>query len=289
MIKPDISVSIMRIEQLATILKYDVKKIYIPFDLFFWGLIGVEDVDNIHADNKQVYISMPRIIRKRDEEYLDSLKEFLLLGKADGILLKNIEEVGYINSLEESLKKEFISINGKIEGYTSLMIETDYELYNWNKSSLAFNKSFSSKQTVPMELSVHEIKELGDKELIYPVYGRAPLMVTANCVKKTTGNCMADCTHGSFEWRLNDRKNKQFLVYSSCIHCYNEIFNSVPTSLHRQVVDIIQAGFSDFRIDFTDEDNKLIDRILDYYIVSNRKGSFPVADYTTAHFNKGAI
>jgi len=130
---------------------------------------------------------------------------------------------------------------------------------------------------------------LNDRDLIFPIYGRAPLMVTANCVKKTTGNCMADCTHGSFDWKLNDRKNKMSLVYANCIHCYNEIFNSVPTSLHRQMVDIMKSGFNSFRIDFTNEDNKLIEQILAYYVTDNRKGSFPVNEYTTAHISKGAI
>jgi len=285
----NISVMISKIEQLATVIKYDVKKIYIPFDLFFWGLIDVADIDRIHATNKNVYIVMPRIIRERDEEYLLVLKKFLLKGKVDGILVRNIDSLGYIDSICDDLESQYISVNGKIEGYTSLMIDSDYFLYNWNISSLDYIKKYTDKQTVPMELSIHEIKELDDKELIFPIYGRAPLMVTANCVKKTTSNCMADCSHGSFDWKLQDRKNKSFVVYANCIHCYNEIFNSVPTSLHRQMIDIMKNGFSSFRLDFTDENNQTIDQILTYYLKDNRKGAFPVSDYTTAHINKGAI
>lgn len=283
------SASIMQAEQLPVVLRYNIAKIYIPFDLFYWGLINLDDVDKIHQLKKNIYISLPRIIRKKDELYLNSLKEILLLGKVDGILLKNIDEVGFVESISDDLSSQYISLNGQIEGYTSLMVETDYQLYNWNKNSLAFNKTYSQNQTVPMELSIHEIKELQDRNLVFPIYGRASLMVTANCVKKTTDNCMADCTHRSFEWKLNDRKNKSFLVYANCIHCYNEIFNSVPTSLHRQFVDISKSGFHNFRVDFTNEDNELIEKILTYYVVDDRKGSFPVADYTTAHIGKGAI
>lgn len=283
------SVSIMQAEQLIAVLKYNIKKVYVPFDLFYWGLINIDDVDKIHQADKMIYLSLPRIIRKRDEQYLSSLKEFLLLGKIDGILLKNIDEIGYLDTISDDLQSQYISINGIIDDYTSLMVETDYQLYNWNKESLTFNKLYSLSQTVPMELSIHEIKELQDRDLIFPIYGRASLMVTANCVKKTTGNCMADCTHKSFDWKLNDRKNKSFLVYANCIHCYNEIFNSVPTSLHRQFVDISKSGFHNFRVDFTNEDNELIEKILTYYVVDDRKGSFPVAEYTTAHIGKGAI
>jgi len=283
------SVSIMRAEQLATVLQFNIKKVYIPFDLFYWGLVGVEDIDRIHKLEKEVYLSLPRIIRKKDELYLNSLKELLLLGKADGVLVKNLEELGFMEEISEDLKSQYISINCRIEGYTTLMLETDYQLYNWNIASLDFNKKFGLMQTVPMELSIHEIKELEDRSLIFPIYGRATLMVTANCVKKTTNNCMADCSHGSFEWQLNDRKNKKFPVYASCIHCYNEIFNSVPTSLHRQMIDIIKAGFTNFRIDFTNEESDMVDKILTYYTIDNRKGAFPISEYTTAHISKGAI
>lgn len=284
-----ISVTIMRFEQLVSVLKYDVEKVYIPFDLFYWGIAKIEDIDRIHKKDILVYIVMPRIIRKKDEEYLDSLKQFLLKGKVDGILLKNIDSLGYIKSIEDDLNSQYISLNGTNKEYTSLMVEADYFLYGWNEHSQDFLKEYTHMQTVPMELSIHEIKELNNRNLIFPVYGRAPLMVSANCVKKTTGNCMADCTHGSFDWKLNDRKNKMFLVYASCIHCYNEIFNSVPTSLHKQMVDIMKCGFEAFRIDFTNEDNKLIDQILTYYTIDNRKGTFPVNEYTTAHYSKGAI
>ena len=61
------------------------------------------------------------------------------------------------------------------------------------------------------------------------------------------------------------------------------------TSLHRQFVDIQKAGFNNFRIDFTDENSEMINKILTYYLLDNRKGSFPISEYTTAHINKGAI
>lgn len=283
------SASIMRAEQLKSVLKYNIKRVYIPFDLFFWELFDVKTIDTIRGKNIDIYISMPRIVREKDEDYLEALKKFLLLGKVDGLLVRNLESLGFVDSIAGDLESEYISINGNIKGYTTLMIETDYTLYNWNKSALDFMKNVSVNQTVPMELSIHEIKELEDKELVFPIYGRAPLMVTANCVKKTTGNCMADCTHGSFDWRLNDRKSKQFLVYANCIHCYNEIYNSVPTSLHKYMYDILKAGFNNFRVDFTDENNSMIEGILSYYLIDDRKGAFAVSDYTAGHISKGAI
>lgn len=283
------SASIMRAEQLKSVLKYNIKRVYIPFDLFFWELFDVKTIDTIREKNIEIYISMPRIVREKDEDYLEALKKFLLLGKVDGLLVRNLESLGFVDSIAGDLESEYISINGNIKGYTTLMIETDYTLYNWNKSALDFMKNVSVNQTVPMELSIHEIKELEDKELVFPIYGRAPLMVTANCVKKTTGNCMADCTHGSFDWRLNDRKSKQSLVYANCIHCYNEIYNSVPTSLHKYMYDILKAGFNNFRVDFTDENNSMIEGILSYYLIDDRKGAFAVSDYTAGHISKGAI
>lgn len=284
------NVSISTIEQLDTVLKYNIDKLYIPFDLFYWELATIDTIDRIHRDTDiKIYISLPRIMRKRDEMYAGELKNFLLLGKIDGILVRNLEELGFINSISGELEQQFISINGVIKGYTTLFLDIDSNVYSWNKHSLAFNKSYASGVCAPLELTMHELNELDDKNLIIPIYGRAPLMVSANCVKKTTNNCMADCTHGSFEWKLSDRMKKQHLVYCNCIHCYNEIFNACVTSYHKQFESLIKMGFNHFKLDFTDENNYQIRDIMDYYMSENKCSHFPLSEYTQGHILKGTI
>ena len=277
-------------EQLDKAVEYAIDKIYIPFDLMYWGLVDMEYIDRIHAkSNISVYLAGPRVVRKRDEMYLEALKNTLLMGKADGILVRNLELLGFLLEMEEELKKEYISINGKEPGYTTLYIDLDHNIYNWNRQALKFNRQFADCMCAPLELSFHELDELKNRDLCVVIYGRAPLMVSANCVKKTSGNCMADCTHGSFEWQLTDRMKKSFPVYCSCIHCYNEIFNPLITSYHKQMVNLINKGFYNFRLDFTTEDSTQMSKVLDYYLKFDRKNEFPLTDYTQGHILKGAI
>ena len=283
------SASILKKGQLAAVSKYGIDRIYIPYDMFYTGQTDIHDIDFLHHDREiDVYLSLPRIIRKRDDEYLKSLASFLMLGKADGLLVKSIDGLGFVQSLKDDLDKQFISINGEREGFTPLYIHADHSLYTWNISALDFNREFTCRQTAATELNIHELKELNDRDITCVIYGRVPLMISAGCVKKTTGNCEPDKVY-DFEWKLIDRKNRTSLVYNNCIHCYNEIFNSVPTSLHKYIPELIKAGFYDFRLDFTDESIDRIDQILGYYITEQRSSDLVMPDHTAAHFSKGVL
>lgn len=276
-------------KQADVTLKHKISKLYIPFDLFYNEQISHEYITHIHStSNIEVYIVLPEILREKDSKYLESLAEFLLLGKADGVLTKNLEEIGFIYSLEERLNEQYISIQGTQTAYTPLIIEGDYNLYCWNKHSLEFLSKYCSKLTSSLELSIHEIKELEDRSLIIPIYGKAPLMISANCIRKTCGECINGNSF-VFDRKINDRKNKSQIIEINCIHCFNKLYNNVPTSYHKQVYDLIKAGFEDFRLDFTDESVEDIDAILTYYIDEKRSGSFPINEYTTGHILKGAI
>lgn len=285
------SASVMNKEQLKKVSQYRLKKVYIPYDLFFKNELSVEDIDEIHKNSDtDVYISLPQIIRKKDDKYLNSLKSFLLLGKADGVLARNLEEIGFLDSVSNELEEQFISLNGKIKEYTSLFIEADQPVYCANKHALSFVKEYCANATAPAELSIHELKELEDKDLIVVIYGRALLMVSANCIRKTADKCdPSDKSGFDFVWKLRDRKNMDAYVITNCIHCYNEIYNSVPTSVHKTVWDLIKAGFHEFRIDLTNESTESIGELLDYYLIDHRSGRFPFDEYTAAHISKGVL
>ena len=285
----NIDISISKKESLKTVCKYAINKLYIPFDLFYLGELKPEDITRIHnSTDIKVYLSLPRILRANDDEYLLSLKTFLKNGKADGILVRNLEEIGYLESIEDDLNNEYISLNSRKQDYTPLCIDTDYTLYNWNKSALEFVRRYSVCNTVPMELSIHEAAEIGTDNMVYPIYGYAPLMISKNCIKKTCGDCTGQ-NNISYNYCLKDRKNKAFPVTVNCIHCYNEIYNSLPTSLHKYIYDLIKYNYTEFRLDFTFESNSDIDKLLTYYITDSRSGAFPCSEYTNAHIQKGAI
>ncbi|MBQ0026979.1 MAG: U32 family peptidase [Lachnospiraceae bacterium] len=275
-----IGVSILSEATLKTILLYDVERLYIPYDLFFQNKIDVNVLLNYkrnHSEAKLI-ISLPRIIRKRDGNYLESLSTFLKKqlvnltdsqGLVDGILVRNLEEINYIAEL----------------GYNKY-IELDYTLYCWNRKSLEFLRKFSDRLTAPLELSSYELAELGDDNITVVMYGYAPLMVSANCLAKTYGNCTGK--RNGFDYRLIDRYGKSEKVYINCCHCYNEIFNAIPTSLHKKYDELIKKGFRNFRLDFTIESADECKRVMDYYFNGDSVNS-PVDEFTSGHIDKGAI
>ena len=76
--------------------------------------------------------------------------------------------------------------------------------------------------TAPLELNSRELEEKGicGEELM--VYGNIPMMVTAQCLKKTLEGCTG---RPELLW-MKDRKGKEFPVKNHCRFCYNTIYNS---------------------------------------------------------------
>ena len=105
------------------------------------------------------------------------------------------------------------------------------------------------------------------------VYGRAPLMVTANCIRKT----LKSCSHKAGFETIIDRKGVAFPVKCDCLHCMNIIYNSVPLLITDVPKDVT------CRIELTDESKFAIRNILLYY---NNSGSEPEIQHTTGWQNR---
>ena len=118
------------------------------------------------------------------------------------------------------------------------------------------------------------------------VYGHIPMMVTANCVFKTTGKCLKQ-TGGSDLTRISDRYRKKFTVAANCMHCMNIIYNSVPLSLHMSLDKWKDSAA--YRIDFTVEDYKMSLAIMEYFleVINGKNGNLPYTEYTTGHEKRG--
>ncbi|MDE5938666.1 MAG: U32 family peptidase, partial [Lachnospiraceae bacterium] len=109
-------------------------------------------------------------------------------------------------------------------------------------------------------------------------YSRIPMMVTANCLRKTAGVCGA-AEGQNRHLTLKDRLGRTFLVEINCDHCYNIIYNCVPYSLNGAGKERKRIGADALRYDFTTEDGALCVKILE--------GDFPFTDYTTGHCKRG--
>lgn len=200
-----------------------------------------------------LFAAMPRILRSRDKEWLAKFNEHVLKSSVyDGVLIRNLESLFY-------LKEQ------KYDG----MIQADSSLYIWNSRAKKFLTELGVSQTAPGELNRGDWHAMGIRGTEVEVYGRTPLMVTANCVRKTAGECLAQGNpgqnvsfgrHESGErlqghgplW-LTDRYQVRFPVHTVCEHCYNVLYNSVPLSLHGYGKSICLENPSGIRLSFTTE------------------------------------
>ncbi|MCH5256276.1 MAG: U32 family peptidase [Lachnospiraceae bacterium] len=265
-------VFVQSLEQLQTVFQYPCDRVYIDSDLY------LRDFDQISQyleayPNFAIYLSLPFIIRDKDIVYLDKLKK-LLNSRINGFLVRNLEALSWVLS-NDNKKYDII---------------TDCGIYCFNAYAAGFLQKYADELTFPWELNNRELRKLtdmltvtGDIKLSLPVYGTIPMMLTANCVKKTTGTC----THSELSHRmyLTDRYNTVFPVLCNCKHCYNIIYNSVPYSLHNEWQNLQKLGLFAVRLDFIFENDKQICEILDYY--TGKSDNFPIAEYTSGHYKRG--
>ncbi len=135
----------------------------------------------------------------------------------------------------------------------------------------------SEQRLLPEELPCEKI-----------IYGRIPMMLTANCLLRTFRQCRkAKYADSPADLRnnnaiLKDRYHREFPVVVNCLHCMNTIYNTVPLSLYQSVPKWKECV--DLRMDFTLEPADEVKALLDSFL----KGApFPLKEYTTGHEKRG--
>ena len=116
------------------------------------------------------------------------------------------------------------------------------------------------------------------------------MMVSAGCIKKTYGKC--DHIRSIDEpFKLTDRKNKTFPVFTDCNICTNIMYNSVPLSLHNMTDSIFKAGINRACINLTVENEKETEIILKAFLTED-EAAFKQLDSmerTTAHIKRRTL
>ncbi len=222
---------------------------------------------------KKLYIRLPGIIRQKDA---GRLKEKLLRLRGydiAGIYCSGIDALGAALSCTEGIE-----------------LKGDRGLYVFNPYAEEEALGLLSSYTLSEEFSSHDINSAIRKdaaELI--IYGRTPLMYSANCIINTKSVCDRNA-----QWQLiKDEKHHAFPVRPVHEYCYNVLYNCLPTSLHKQINDIrMGSGLKALRIEFTDESPALQGRITDAFaaLIKGEDTVFPLAAgaYTYGHYKRGA-
>ncbi len=217
-----------------------------------------------------VVFAMPYILRG---EHLEAQRMYL-----QSLSKKGIQKVLVRNTEELALAKTLTDTYG-------LSLVTDASLYCWNQSAVAAMKEYASKVTLPLELNAKEMRSLRRTFTEQIIYGYIPLMITANCIYKTTASCKKGQANGAHKALLKDRYGKIFTAVTNCKYCYNIIYNSVPLSLHKKYNQDLPGSV---RLQFSIEEAEQMKEILNYYLdwSDNKPSIFPIEEYTTAHENR---
>ena len=231
--------------------------------------------NNASAYFSKIYLALPYVVRSADMESLQTL--FSAIQEADGCLVRNLETYAWLKKM--AYKKE---------------IALDAGLYCFNKTTLDFWQDRADSICLPYELNGNELMRLTADALLkregaaleQAVYGRLPLMITANCIARTAEGCQKNADIKTV-YILKDRYKKEFPVIADCRYCYNVIYNSLPLSLHEK---ISRGGMSYcMRFNFTTEDYTETVQVLRFFKEIQQGGQIkpPYQEYTKGHEKRG--
>lgn len=223
-----------------------------------------------HAAGKQCCYILPHIFRSKTRRLYEEEDALYALSLFDGLLVKNLESFLFL----------------KQHGLTGNVI-IDHNVYTYNRYARAFwQKQGVLRDTAPLELNARELEERGCRGSELVVYGYLPMMVSAQCLQKTTGTCEKRPGTGY----LTDRKGKKFHVKYDCQVCCNTIYNSAPLVLMDCKKEIDRLEPKALRLQFTREPVSEIVRITENYIRNfreNKNMENDFLEFTRGHFRRG--
>lgn len=238
-------------------------------------------LQDVYLSGGHLLAAMPYIMRASDRKDLTRLYENCY-NKITGFWIRSLEQIEFLHEKD----------------YDSTVV-ADASLYHWNRRAQEILLDVVTAATLPLELSGRDLYHTYQYSLareILPVYGRVPMMVSANCVRKTSGCCRH--TEDGY-YGLLDRKNAVFPVRTDCRHCQNIIYNSVPVSLHRYSGDALFVHVAARLCMFTTENEEQTESILHgFYLLEQQPASDEAVSmimralpsgHTSGHYVKGAL
>lgn len=219
-----------------------------------------------------IYLVLPSVFRRKTSDWTANYEDVVFSELFDGYYCNGLDALFYIRTHNRETDKQIMA---------------DHALYICNHEAAKFLREQGAHGfVVPYELSYHEWTDLKismsediTEPLLqeYTVYGHAPFMQTANCIKKSFGRC--DQTDEVIT--IRDRMGKNIYIATQCEACENTVYNGVVLSLHHEK-DMISADV--LRICFTMESPEEAIRVLHLFLDGR---DAPFFEYTKGHFKKG--
>lgn len=235
-----------------------------------------EFVQLIHQAGKECYLTLPHIFRTHAIGFFRTYRSCLEQAGFDGLLIRAFEEIQWMREEQISFSASF-----------------DASVYAWNHGAVhTLKEEQAAFITAPWELNSRELEPVFEAcrreglpaELI--VYGRAPMMVSAQCITKTVKGC-SKCPS---LLRMKDRTGARLPVQNHCAFCYNTILNPLPVSLHGCADSVKRLAPEGLRLCFTIETGEETKAVLNAFAAEFIRGENaepPFTEFTRGHFRRG--
>ena len=285
-----LSASVTTLPQFLACLNAGVSRIYVSYAAMNGEMEDGLKAAKAEGISSEIFLSLPVILRAETRKQMKRVKALLDTGLFEGAQTPSPSGLMWLK--ENGWK-------GKIA--------FDHRIYIWNRQTWEYWSADMDTYCAPLELNGRDVLALpspeegkrGREEIL--VYGRIPMMVTANCIRKTAGECPKDvCSERGAKAEagngrtgkkllLIDRYQAEFPVVTDCRFCVNVIYNSVPLSLHGYLGELAESGAAFLRLDFLEENGKETEEILRLFENGlSGKQVQPEYAFTTGHFRKGA-
>ena len=276
-LKETFSASIEKREQLKAVLQSRfIEEIYIDSICYSRQHLLAElktDCTLIKKSGKKVYYILPVVFRKHTSDFYHGIVDELKTSGLDGFVVKSYDALQFVR-----------------EYFTSKEIVIDQNLYTYNRKACEILNAFSPvKFTAPFELNKKELEQRDNSHTELVIYGRQPLMISAQCVTRSVSGCKK--TPGMVY--LRDRYDVAFPVKNACEECYNVIYNSKPLVLFAQAKELRSMQFLSYRLSFTTEEKQEVEQILELCeksFIGETKTSvkeFFGEEFTYGHYKRG--
>lgn len=224
---------------------------------------------SVKAQGKECFLSLPKMVRAKAKTWMTKQLMFWEKARFDGYLTSSAEGLFFVRS-----------------NISDVRAVGDYSLYAYTKEAEKEWKAWGADSlTVPLELNRAEMRQRGLKDMEMVVYGHLPMMISAQCLHQSSNGCIGV----QKDLQIRDRMGNVFPVRNYCRECYNIIYNSKPLFLLDACEQLERFGLKAARLDFSVEDGKKTDEILDLFeqAVQNKKILKQPLEYTRGHWKRG--
>ncbi len=252
-----LKVGVKNLMQLRTVIKHPgLYGIYMDKSLYL-DIKNEEIYKELKKRNIKIYIELQYVVNNSFDglDYLNDMEY-------DGIYIRNID-----------------AFSSEIDYNKDIVLGSGVYAYNNLARSFMCDRFSDAVFEIPKELNISEIKCLNDKPAELCIYEYQQVMLSNNCVKKSRGNCNKKSEFS----KITDDKGNSFFTYSKCDECINVTYNGIPFLIFDKKELINLKGVKYYRINFTLEDEIMVDKIMNCYN-DKVKPDFVI---TTGHMHRG--